>query len=240
MLLTATIQPTFYPANRPRPPSLAPLFAPNRVLQADAGVSEDPPRHFLEPKSCVEAASTSQHAGKIVAQPPVTGSLGDSHEAAERSCLARAGVPSLYPHQREALALLSSGQRVFQNVQTGGGRSRKKSASEAFGALLSKTRGAEGLRFRTLQLRVDVMKLRSMVLWFYRRTGADAPERSCTIVGDGRRRREDARRCAGDKSTRARCRRGGGGRGGGGRGGGVICQARRRLRSRDQPGRHER
>ena len=100
MLLTSTIQPIFYRANRPRTPSFAPLFAPNHALPADVGFSEDPPRHFMEPKVCVAAASTSQHAGKIVAQPPVTGSLGDSHEAAERSCLARAGVSSLYPHQR--------------------------------------------------------------------------------------------------------------------------------------------
>lgn len=122
LLSPAAIHLAFWPPDCGRFHPLHPLFAPNRVAQADHGMPENPKQHFCVPEECVEGAGTSPSSSKISPAPPTTSPSETAYDTALRSCLRRAGVPSLYPHQRDALTRLSSGGRIFQNVQTGGGK----------------------------------------------------------------------------------------------------------------------
>ena len=122
LLSPAAIHLAFWPPDCGRFHPLHPLFAPNRVAQADHGMPENPKQHFCVPEECVEGVGTSPSTSKISPAPPTTSPSETAYDTALRSCLRRAGVPSLYPHQRDALTRLSSGGRIFQNVQTGGGK----------------------------------------------------------------------------------------------------------------------
>ena len=111
LLSPAAIHLAFWPPDCGRFHPLHPLFAPNRVAQADHGMPENTKQHFCVPEECVEGAGTSPSSSKISPAPPTTSPSETAYDTALRSCLRRAGVPSLYPHQRDTLTRLSSGGR---------------------------------------------------------------------------------------------------------------------------------
>ena len=111
LLSPAAIHLAFWPPDCGRFHPLPPLFAPNRVAQADHGMPENTKQHFCVPEECVEGVGTSPSTSKISPAPPTTSPSETAYDTALRSCLRRAGVPSLYPHQRDALTRLSSGGR---------------------------------------------------------------------------------------------------------------------------------
>ena len=111
LLSPAAIHLAFWPPDCGRFHPLHPLFAPNRVAQADHGMPENTKQHFCVPEECVEGAGTSPSSSKISPAPPTTSPSETAYDTALRSRLRRAGVPSLYPHQRDTLTRLSSGGR---------------------------------------------------------------------------------------------------------------------------------
>ena len=117
LLSPAAIHLAFWPPDCGRFHPLHPLFAPNRVAQADHGMPENTKQHFCVPEECVEGVGTSPSTSKISPAPPTTSPSETAYDTALRSCLRRAGVPSLYPHQRDALTRLSSGGRGAQQQQ---------------------------------------------------------------------------------------------------------------------------
>ena len=106
LLSPAAIHLAFWPPDCGRFHPLHPLFAPNRVAQADHGMPENTKQHFCVPEECVEGVGTSPSTSKISPAPPTTSPSETAYDTALRSCLRRAGVPSLYPHQLHLRPLL--------------------------------------------------------------------------------------------------------------------------------------
>ena len=72
LLSPAAIHLAFWPPDCGRFHPLHPLFAPNRVAQADHGMPENPKQHFCVPEECVEGVGTSPSTSKISPAPPTT------------------------------------------------------------------------------------------------------------------------------------------------------------------------
>ena len=90
LLSPAAIHLAFWPPDCGRFHPLHPLFAPNRVAQADHGMPENPKQHFCVPEECVEGVGTSPSTSKISPAPPTTSPSETAYDTALRSCLRRA------------------------------------------------------------------------------------------------------------------------------------------------------
>ena len=117
LLSPAAIHLAFWPPDCGRFHPLHPLFAPNRVAQADHGMPENTKQHFCVPEECVEGVGTSPSTSKISPAPPTTSPSETAYDTALRSCLRRAAQNAMTIRSPATAAP----HRSQQSIDSGGG-----------------------------------------------------------------------------------------------------------------------